>query len=74
MLVSEALHEQNVAEIAGQIAKRESQIVLIAGPSSSGKTTFSRRLTVQLLALGISPYPLELDHYFLDRDKTPPGP
>ncbi|MBI2757239.1 MAG: nucleoside kinase [Chloroflexi bacterium] len=74
VLVSEALHEQNVAEIAGQIAKRESQIVLIAGPSSSGKTTFSRRLTVQLLALGISPYPLELDHYFLDRDKTPPGP
>jgi len=71
VLVSEALHEQNVAEIAGQIAKRESQIVLIAGPTSSGKTTFSRRLTVQLLALGISPYPLELDNYFLDRDNTP---
>ncbi|MCL4528760.1 MAG: nucleoside kinase [Chloroflexi bacterium] len=73
VLVSEALHEQNVAEIASQIAKRESQIVLIAGPTSSGKTTFSRRLTVQLLALGISPYPLELDNYFLDRDKTPLG-
>lgn len=73
VLVSEALHEQNVAEIASQIAKRESKIVLIAGPSSSGKTTFSRRLTVQLLALGISPYPLELDNYFLDREKTPLG-
>jgi len=71
VLVSEALHEQHIAEIAAHIARRRPQIVLIAGPSSSGKTTFSRRLTVQLLALGISPYPLELDHYFLDRDKTP---
>jgi uridine kinase len=74
ILVSEALHELNVADIARQIAAQGSQIVLIAGPSSSGKTTFSRRLTVQLLALGISPYPLELDNYFLDRDKTPLGP
>ncbi len=74
VLVSEALHELNVADIARQITARGSQIVLIAGPSSSGKTTFSRRLTVQLLALGISPYPLELDNYFLDRDKTPLGP
>ncbi len=73
VLVSEALHEQNVADVARQIAERESQMVLIAGPSSSGKTTFSRRLTVQLLALGISPYPLELDNYFLARDKTPRG-
>ncbi len=73
VLVSEALHEQNVAEIAQQIADKKSHIVLIAGPSSSGKTTFSRRLTVQLLALGISPYPLELDNYFLDRDETPLG-
>jgi len=73
VLVSEALHEQNVAEIAQQLADKEAHIVLIAGPSSSGKTTFSRRLTVQLLALGISPYPLELDNYFLDRDQTPLG-
>ncbi len=73
VLVSEALHEQNVAELASQIADRQAHIVLIAGPSSSGKTTFSRRLTVQLLALGISPYPLELDNYFLDREKTPLG-
>ncbi|HLO30410.1 MAG TPA: nucleoside kinase, partial [Anaerolineales bacterium] len=47
--------------------------ILIAGPSSAGKTTTSRRLTVQLLALGVSPFPLELDNYFLDRDQTPLG-
>jgi uridine kinase len=73
VLVSEALHEQNVADVARLIAAKEAHIVLIAGPTSSGKTTFSRRLTVQLLALGVSPYSLELDNYFLDRDKTPPG-
>jgi uridine kinase len=73
VLVSEALHEQNVADIAQQIAQRRARIILIAGPSSSGKTTTSRRLAVQLLARGISPFPLELDHYFIDRDKTPLG-
>jgi uridine kinase len=73
VLVSEALHEQNVAEIARQIASQERKMVLIAGPTSSGKTTFSRRLTIQLLALGVSPYPLELDNYFLARDVTPLG-
>ena len=73
ILVSEALHEQLIAEIARQIADRGSQarLVLISGPSSSGKTTFSRRLAVQLLALGISPFALELDNYFIDRDRTP---
>lgn len=73
ILVSEALHEQKIAEIARQIVERSrhSRIVLIAGPSSSGKTTFSKRLAVQLLAQGISPYPLELDNYFVDREKTP---
>lgn len=71
VLVSEALHEQHIADIAQQIAEKKSRIILIAGPSSSGKTTTSRRLAVQLLARGISPYPLELDHYFVDRDKTP---
>ena len=73
VLVSEALHELNVADIAQQIAQKKSRIILIAGPSSSGKTTTSRRLAIQLLARGISPYPLELDNYFIDRDKTPLG-
>ncbi len=73
VLVSEALHEQNVADIAQQIAQKNSRIILIAGPSSSGKTTSSRRLAIQLLARGVSPYPLELDNYFIDREKTPLG-
>ena len=75
VLVSEAFHENNLARIANQIGDQldRSRIILIAGPSSAGKTTTSRRLTVQLLALGISPFPLELDNYFLDRDKTPLG-
>lgn len=73
ILVAEALHELRIAEIAGQIAQRRQNIrvVLIAGPSSSGKTTFSKRLSVQLLAQGISPYPLEMDNYFVDRELTP---
>lgn len=73
VLVSEALHETRIAEIAAQIGERREaiRIVLIAGPSASGKTTFSRRLSVQLLARGISPYPIGLDHFFVDRDKTP---
>jgi len=73
ILVSEALHEQNIASISRQIADQSDQIrlILISGPSSSGKTTFSRRLMVQLLALGISPFALELDNYFVDRDKSP---
>lgn len=75
VLVSEAFHENHLARIANQIGNEldRSRIILIAGPSSAGKTTTSRRLTVQLLALGISPFPLELDNYFLDRDKTPAG-
>ena len=75
VLVSEAFHENNMARIANQIVDQldRSPIILIAGPSSAGKTTTSRRLTVQLLALGVSPFPLELDNYFLDRDQTPLG-
>jgi uridine kinase len=73
ILISEALHEHRIAEIASLVMERskEARIVLVAGPSSSGKTTFSKRLSVQLLAQGISPFPLELDNYFLDREETP---
>jgi uridine kinase len=73
ILVSEALHEQHIAEIAAQIeqAAENINVILIAGLSSSGKTTFSKRLTIQLLARGFSPFPLEIDNYFVDRDKTP---
>jgi uridine kinase len=73
ILVAEALHEQRVARIAQEIASRqgECRLVLIAGPSCSGKTTFSKRLSIQLLANGLRPFALELDNYFLERQKTP---
>lgn len=73
ILVSEALHEQHVSQIAALIEDRSDtlRLILIAGPSSSGKTTFSRRLSVALLARGISPFPLEMDNYFIDRNLTP---
>jgi len=74
VLVAEALHEQNVARIAERIQMRVQQglrIVLIAGPSSSGKTTFSKRLSIQLLAQGIRPFTLEMDNYFVERHLTP---
>jgi len=73
ILVAEALHEQRIAQIANQIAKHRDDIglVLIAGPSCSGKTTFAKRLAVQLLANGIRPKPLGLDDYFVEREKTP---
>jgi len=73
ILVSEALQEQRIVEIASDFLNHETRprIILIAGPSSSGKTTFSKRLSVQLLAQGVSPYALEMDNYFVDREKTP---
>ena len=73
ILVSEALHEGRIAEIAARITEEHgtTRLILVAGPSASGKTTFSKRLSVQLLVRGLSPFPLELDHYFVDRDKTP---
>ena len=73
ILVSEALHERHIGEIAEQFVNRENhpRIILIAGPSSSGKTTFSKRLAVQLLAQGVTPYALEMDNYFVDRELTP---
>ena len=73
VLVAEALHEQRIAQIAGQIAARRGQVklVLMAGPSSSGKTTFSKRLSVQLLANGMRPIAIGLDDYFVDRELSP---
>ncbi len=71
--VAEALHEKKIAQIADMIASRKDQIkiVMIAGPSSSGKTTFGKRLAVQLLVAGIVPHNLSLDNYFVDREHTP---
>jgi uridine kinase len=73
ILVSEALHEQRIARIASDIAEQHPHVrlVLIAGPSSSGKTTFSKRLSIQLLAHGNRPATLALDDFFLSRDDTP---
>lgn len=73
VLISEALHEQRIAQIATWIAtgKSDVRLALIAGPSSSGKTTFSKRLAVQLLANGLHPFALAMDEYFVDREKTP---
>ena len=73
ILVAEALHSQRIAEIAREIAQRHerTRIVLIAGPSSSGKTTLAKRLAIQLIANGVRPLALALDDYFVDREKTP---
>jgi len=69
--VAEALQEKRIASIADEIYRRKSRIVLISGPSSSGKTTFSKRLSVQLMANGLRPVALSLDDYFVDREQTP---
>lgn len=70
--VSEALQEKKISQIADQITTHpEVRVVLIAGPSSSGKTTFCKRLSIQLLANGIRPVQISLDDYFVDREKTP---
>jgi uridine kinase len=80
ILISEALHERRIAHISGLVAKtwedtnaayRRIRVVLIAGPSSSGKTTFAKRVGVQLLSHGIRPYALSLDNYFVNRTETP---
>lgn len=70
--VSEALQEKKISQIADTIAdKKEIKVVLIAGPSSSGKTTFCKRLSVQLLACGVKPIQISLDDYFVNRVETP---
>jgi uridine kinase len=73
--IAEALHEKKVAEIAESVRRRgKGTVVFISGPSSSGKTTFTKRLAIQLRVIGLSPVMISLDDYFLDRDRTPPGP
>lgn len=71
--IAEALHEKKIAQIADMITghRDEIRIILIAGPSSSGKTTFAQRLRTQLLVNGIRPYPISIDDYFVDREHTP---
>ncbi|MCH5254691.1 MAG: nucleoside kinase [Lachnospiraceae bacterium] len=72
ILVQEALQERRIGEIARDIARREGiKFVMIAGPSSSGKTTFSHRLSIQLRTYGLKPHPIGLDNYYLNHDKTP---
>ena len=74
--VSEALQEKRISQIADEIYRRREnaqqvKLILISGPSSSGKTTFSKRLSVQLMANGLYPYPISLDDYFVNRENTP---
>ena len=71
--LSEALHERRIAEISGQVVERfpEARVVLIAGPSASGKTTFTRRLSTQLRVAGLSTKSISLDDYFVNREQTP---
>ncbi|MBO6016364.1 MAG: nucleoside kinase, partial [Lachnospiraceae bacterium] len=72
IMVQEALQERRMAEIAREIVSRDSvKFVMIAGPSSSGKTSFAHRLSIQLRTLGLSPHPIGVDDYFVNRDQTP---
>lgn len=72
IMVSEALHEKKIANIADEVLiKKNVKVILIAGPSSSGKTTFANRLSIQLRVNGLIPIPLSLDNYFVDRINTP---
>lgn len=72
VLVQEALQEKKISNIAEAIKKeKDKKFIMIAGPSSSGKTTFSHRLSIQLKAHGLKPYPIAVDNYFVNRDNTP---
>lgn len=73
ILLSEALHEKKIAEIADEITDKKKRIILIAGPSSSGKTTFARRLCIQLRVNGLEPLYMGTDDYFVERSMTPLG-
>jgi len=69
--INEALHEKRLARIADEIHALNKRVVMIAGPSSSGKTTFAERLCIQLRVNGLSPHVISLDNYYVDREKTP---
>ena len=72
ILLAEALHEKKISDIADEIVKRKGiKMVLIAGPSSSGKTTFAKRLGIQLQLNGIKPVTISVDNYFVEREETP---
>jgi len=71
IMVSEMLHEKKIAQLADRVTASGARLVLIAGPSSSGKTTFSKRLGLQLRVNGFDPHAISLDDYFVDRDTTP---
>lgn len=72
MLIEEALMEKKIGEVAGMIAAQKAKkLVMVAGPSSSGKTTFSHRLSTQLMALGLTPHPIAVDNYFVNRVDSP---
>lgn len=72
VLVAEAIQEGKISDIANEIAKREGvKFVMIAGPSSSGKTSFSYRLSIQLMAKGLNPHPIGLDNYYVNRENCP---
>ncbi|BBF45305.1 uridine kinase [Lachnospiraceae bacterium KM106-2] len=72
ILVQEAFQEKQIAKIAEQIVnEKDKKFIMIAGPSSSGKTTFSHRLSIQLRTFGLKPHPIALDDYFVNRDQTP---
>lgn len=71
ILLQEGLQEKLLADIADEIVSKNKKIILIAGPSSSGKTTFSHRLSIQLQIAGLTPHPVSMDDYFLDRELSP---
>ena len=70
--MDEALHERKIANIADEISEsKDIKVVLIAGPSSSGKTTFAKRLEIELKLKGLKPKTISVDNYFVERDETP---